>query len=204
MSIIQQNHIDGKKLDYDAVFKSSIASMLHTLDPHSSYFDPKELEEFRNEQRSEYIGIGATLGDLSDGTNVDTTILATFQGAPAYRAGLRFGDRILAVDGESMRGKRYPETRKHLLGPRDTVVEVTVEHAATGRVETVAITRATVPQPSIPEAYMLRPGIGYIAMTGGFNSTTNDELTSALQKLHAQGMDMLVLDLRNNPGGLVI
>jgi carboxyl-terminal processing protease len=204
MSIIKENHIDGKNLDYDAVFKSSISSMLHTLDPHSSYFDPKQLEEFRNEQRSEYIGIGATLGDLSDGTSADTTILATFNGAPASRAGLRFGDRILAVDGESMRGKRYPETRKHLLGPRDTVVKVTVEHAATGRVETLEITRVAVPQPSIPEAYMLRPGIGYIALTGGFNLTTNNELTIALDSLHAQGMNMLVLDLRNNPGGLMI
>jgi carboxyl-terminal processing protease len=204
LSVIQDNYVDGKKLDYNAVFKASISSMLHTLDPHSSYFDPKELEEFRTEQRSEYIGIGATLGDLNDGKGVDTTIVATFKDAPASRAGLRFGDRIMEVNGESMRGKHYWETREHLLGQRGTVVKVSVERAATGRVETVEITRDAVPQPSIPEAYMLKPGIGYIAMTGGFNTTTYNELQLALEKLHAEGMNMLVLDLRNNPGGLVI
>ena len=103
-----------------------------------------------------------------------------------------------------MKNKSYPEVRKFLLGQRGTIVKVTVEHPATGENETVTITRDAVPLPSVPQAYMLRPGVGYVAMTGGFNLTTSAEFQSALEDLHRKGMNMLVLDLRGNRGGLLI
>ncbi|HYK22173.1 MAG TPA: S41 family peptidase [Pyrinomonadaceae bacterium] len=204
LSVIQSNHIDGRKLDYNAIFKSSISGMLSVLDPHSTYFDPIEYASFRTEQRSEYFGIGATIEDMRQGTDVNTYIRATFPDSPAARAGLRFGDRILAVDGNSMKGKTYPEVRKFLLGPRGTTVKVTVEHPATKQSETVSIVRDAVSLPSIAQSYMLRPGVGYVAMTGGFNLTTADEFEDALKNLHSKGMNMLVLDLRGNRGGLLI
>ncbi|HUE83882.1 MAG TPA: S41 family peptidase [Pyrinomonadaceae bacterium] len=204
LAIIQESHIDGKKLDYNTVFKSSINGMLNALDPHSTYFDPIEYASFRTEQRSEYFGIGATIGDLRVGDQVDTFIRATFDGAPAARAGLRFGDRIVEVDGQSMRGKPYSEVRRFLLGPRGTVVKVTVETPANQERKTVTITRDAVPLPSIPQAYMLKPGVGYVAMTGGFNRTTADEFQEALRSLRSQGMNTLILDLRGNRGGLLI
>ena len=204
LSVIQENYIDGTKLDYNSIFKSSINSMLSSLDPHSTYFDPIEFASFKTEQRSEYFGIGATIGDLRQDGDVNTYIRATFQEAPAARAGLRFGDRVLEVDGQSMKGKTYPEVRKFLVGPRGTKVKVTVKHQASGNVETVEIVRDAVPLPSIPHKYMIKPGVGYIAMTGGFNLTTSDEFKKALADLHAQGMDTLVLDLRGNRGGLLI
>jgi carboxyl-terminal processing protease len=204
LTVIQSNYIDGKKLDYNNIFKSSINGMLSVLDPHSTYFDPVEYASFRTEQRSEYFGIGATIGDLREGDDVNTYIRATFQESPAARAGLRFGDRITEVDGQSMRGKTFGEVRRFLLGPRGTVVKVTVEHAAGGKSETVTITRDAVSLPSIPLAYMLRPGVGYVAMTGGFNLTTADEFEEALQDLHDKGMNTLILDLRGNRGGLLI
>ena len=204
LAVIQSNYIDGRKLDYNAIFKSSISGMLSVLDPHSTYFDPVEYASFRTEQRSEYFGIGATIEDLRDGKEVNTYIRATFPGSPAARAGLRFGDRITAIDGNSMRGKTFPEVRKFLLGPRDTTVKVTVEHEATKQSETVNIVRDAVSLPSIAQAYMLKPGVGYVAMTGGFNLTTADEFDQALRDLHSKGMNMLVLDLRGNRGGLLI
>ncbi|HSE16533.1 MAG TPA: S41 family peptidase [Pyrinomonadaceae bacterium] len=204
LAVIQSNHIDGRKLDYNAIFKSSISGMLSVLDPHSTYFDPVEYASFRTEQRSEYFGIGATIEDLRDGKEVNTYIRATFPESPAWRAGLRFGDRITAVDGNSMQGKTYPEVRKFLLGPRGTTVKVTVEHPATKQSETVNIVRDAVSLPSIAQAYMLKPGVGYVAMTGGFNLTTADEFEQALKYLHSKGMNMLVLDLRGNRGGLLI
>ena len=170
LSVIQSNHIDGRKLDYNTVFKSSITGMLSVLDPHSTYFDPAEYASFRTEQRSEYFGIGATIEDLREGTDVNTYIRATFPDSPAPRAGLRFGDRILAVDGKSMKGKTYPEVRKFLLGPRGTTVKVTVEHPATKQTETVSIVRDAVSLPSIAQAYMLRPGVGYVGDDGRFQS----------------------------------
>ena len=205
LTIIEDKHIEGKNLDYNEIFKSSIAGMLHTLDPHSNYFDAKETEEFRTNQQSQYFGIGALIGDLSDRNDktLGTYIKATFENAPANRAGLQYGDKILAVNGESMVGKPYYETRNSLLGPRGTTAEITVQKYGTGKTETVQIIRDAVPQPSIPEAYMLKPGIGYIAMTGGFNQTTYAEFRAAMENLKAQGMKKLVLDLRGNGGGLV-
>lgn len=205
LSLIEANHVNGKTLDYNELFKTSIDSMLHTLDPHSNYFDAKEFEQFRTDQSSRYFGIGATIGDLSDanGNVIATYIKATFDGAPANRAGLSYGDKILDVNGTSMIGKPFNEVRTFLRGPRGTVAKLTVEKYGTGKRETVEIVRDAVAQPSISEAYMIRPGIGYINMSGGFNQTTYAEFRQAMIQLKGEGMQQLVIDLRNNGGGLV-
>ncbi len=205
LSVIENNYVGGKSLNYNDVVKVSIDSMLHTLDPHSNYFDPKEFEAFKTEQSSRYYGIGATIGDLSDenGKVIATYIKATFEGAPANVGGLRYGDKIVEVNGTSMLGKNFSEVRTFLRGPRGTPAKIVVERADTGKRETVEIIRDAVSQPSISEAYMIRPGVGYINLNGGFNQTTFDEFVGNMRLLKAEGMQQLILDLRNNGGGLV-
>ena len=219
LALVENNYVAGKSINYNDVMKASIDSMLHTLDPHSNYFDAKEFEQFMTDQSSKYFGIGATIGDLSDENgNVQATyIKATFEGAPAYKAGLRYGDKLVAFTGqkvgaegkinevknESLLGKPFPEVRSYLRGPEGTTIQLTVEHL-NGQRENVSITRGSVPQPSISEVYMIRPGIGYMAMRGGFNQTTYGEFIKGLRDLKAAGMQQLILDLRDNGGGLVI
>jgi carboxyl-terminal processing protease len=203
LTIIQDNHVDGTKVKYDDVFKSSIIGMLRTLDPHSNFYDAKEFEEQRADWRSEYYGIGATIGDRRMAGSTDTYILATFEATPAYRAGLRFGDKITEIDGKPVRGKASGEVRDMLRGPRGTTVRVTVERASNAQKETVEITRDAVPQPTVPDAYFIKPGVGYIDMTRGFNYTTGEEFIAALKYLRQNGMQGLVVDLRNNGGGIL-
>lgn len=203
LRLVQDEYVDGKKLDYNNVFKSSIIGMLRSLDPHSNYYDREEFDELKTDQRSEYFGIGASIQTYAYGDQVDTFITATFENSPAGRAGLRFGDRIVEVDGMKMAGKSSLEVRDKIRGPRGSVVKLTLERSVDKRIQKVDITRDAVPQPSIPDAYMLKPGVGYIDMTRGFNYTTTDELLDSLERLHAKGMTSLVLDLRNNPGGFL-
>jgi len=203
LDVIQEHYVDGNKIDFNTVYKSSITGMLRVLDPHSNYFDKDEFEEMKTDQRSEYMGIGASIQNYAVGESVDTYVAATFQNAPASRAGLRFGDRIDAVDGVSMHAKSSAEVRDKIRGPRGSHVTLTLTRANTGKVENVEIVRNAVSQPSVPDAYMIRPGVGYIDMTHGFNYDTAEGLQSALDFLHARGMSSLVIDLRNNPGGFL-
>jgi len=203
LKMIQEQYVDGKKLNYNDVYKSSIIGMLRSLDPHSNYYDREEFDELKTDQRSEYFGIGASIQTYIRGDQADTYITATFEGSPASRAGLRYGDRIVEVDGVKMTGKPSLEVRDKIRGPRGSTVKLTLERAANLKLEKVDIVRDAVPQPSIPDVYMLKPGVGYIDMTRGFNYTTTDELLDALEILHSKGMESLVLDLRNNPGGFL-
>lgn len=203
IEVIKRNYVGGTALNYNDVFKASIDGMLRALDPHSNYFDPVEFDELRNDQRSEYSGIGASIANQVRGENVDTYITATFEGSPAWRAGLRFGDRIVKVDGVDMHGKPSTDVRDKIRGPKGSTVKITVERAADGRTDLVNIVRNTVPQPSVPDAYMIGEGVGYVDMTRGFNYDTSDGLQNALDYLQARGMNSLVLDLRGNPGGFL-
>jgi carboxyl-terminal processing protease len=203
LGVIEGNYVSGRKLDYNSLFKSSVIGMLRSLDPHSNFYDPQEFEELKTDQRSEYFGIGASIQSYTIAGDLDTYITSTFDGSPAFRGGLRFGDRIVEVDGVKMTGKQSIEVRDKIRGPRGSVVKITVERAADRRMQLVTLTRDAVPQPSVPDSYMIKHGVGYIDMTRGFNYTTTEELEDALARLHERGMQSLVLDLRGNPGGFL-
>lgn len=203
LKIIRENYVDGNDLDYAELTKTAIDTMLKTLDPHSNYFDAAEYSDLLNDQRSEYYGIGATIANYVKDGKAETFIVSTFPDSPAFQSNLHFGDKIVAVDGENVSGKSSSYVRDKVRGKRGTTVRINVERADTHRIETVSIRRNRVPFPSIPDAYLLRKNIGYIDMTNGFNYTTIDELNVALEDLHEQGMTALILDLRNNPGGIL-
>ncbi|HWO00737.1 MAG TPA: S41 family peptidase [Blastocatellia bacterium] len=196
--LVAKDHYAGQ-IDYDKLTKGSILGMLHTLDPHSNYFDRKEWESFQNEQRSRYSGIGSTIGQR----NGKVYIMSPFPGTPAHRGGIRYGDQITVINGESTEGWNSQQVSNKLLGPEGTPVTVQVERAGVKDPIEFKFTREAVPLPSITNYYLLGNGIGYINLDRGFNTTTSDEMKEAMQDLQRQGMTSLILDLRNNRGGLV-
>ena len=203
LEIIKNNHIGGKKIDYSRLTKSSISAMLRSLDPHSNYFDAADYEQLLTDQQSEYFGIGATIVNFEKNGEIETYIVSTFPDSTANRAGFKFGDKILTVNGEKVSGKDSGIVRDKVRGRQGSIVRLTVERAETKRIETIDVKRIRVPQPSLPDAYILRPGVGYIDLSNGFNYTTADELSVTLKELHARGINSLILDLRDNPGGIL-
>jgi carboxyl-terminal processing protease len=202
-AIIRAHAVVGKQIDNNDLTKSALEGALRTLDPHSSYFDQRDWQDLLDEEDSGYTGMGATIANYSHNGVTDTYVLDAFPGSPAARAGLKFGDRVVAINGVRMTDKDDDIVRDQIRGNAGTVIKLTVERAATGRIEAVDLRRALVAQPSIPDAYMLRPGVGYIQLSEGFSNTTSEEFDAAMRSLKLRGMKSLVLDLRENPGGIV-
>jgi carboxyl-terminal processing protease len=196
--VVAEENYAGK-VDYDKVYKTSILGMLHTLDPHSSYFDRKEWEEFQNDQRSRYSGIGAYIAQRND----KVYITSPFNGTPAYKAGLRYGDQLIEISGESTTGMNSTQVSSKLIGPEGTPVTVKIKRAGVAEPLEYKLVRGAVPLPSITNYALLGNGIGYINLARGFNFTTAEEMRMAVADLKSQGMTSLIFDLRGNRGGLV-
>jgi carboxyl-terminal processing protease len=197
LSVISENYVES--VDYEKANEAAIQGMLWTLDPHSNFFAPEEYRRLMQDQESRFTGIGVSILRHRDGVYVQTPI----QGTPAAKAGLRFGDRVVEVDGKDARDWTTPQVSKAVRGPEGEPVSIKVERAGNQSPLYFTIRRGSVPQPSIRNSFMVRPGVGYIGLTGGFTQTTADELAQSLDALSGQGMQQLVLDLRNNPGGLL-
>lgn len=186
-------------IDYEKATQAAVQGMLSTLDPHSMYFPYNEFRKLKEDQDSRFYGIGVTIVQHRDGVYIQSAV----ENTPAARLGLRYGDRILEVDGKDARDWPSEQVSKHVRGGRGEPVTIKVERAGSEAPLYFTIVRETVPLPSIRDAYMVRPGTGYIGLTRGFQHTSDDELREALNKLKGQGMRQLVLDLRGNPGGLL-
>lgn len=185
--------------DQERLTRGAVLGMLRVLDPHSNFFDRREFSEMQDEQSSHFYGIGVTVNRRNDRIYV----LGVSPGMPAERAGLRYGDAIVAVDGISAKGWEQSDAMRHVRGERGTEVKVTFERAGEPEPLTVTIERDEVPFPSVRSAFMLRPDVGFIALTGGFSQETGDEVGAAIERLKQQKMASLIVDLRNNPGGFV-
>ncbi len=186
-------------IDYEKATQAAVQGMLTTLDPHSMYFPYNEFRKLKEDQDSRFYGIGVTIGQHRDGVYVQSAV----ENTPAARLGLRYGDRILEVDGKDARDWSSDQVSKNVRGARGEPVTIKVERAGSEAPLNFTIVRDSVPLPSIRNAYMVRAGTGYIGLTGGFQHTSNEELREALIKLRDQGMRQLILDLRGNPGGLL-
>ncbi|HXD31350.1 MAG TPA: S41 family peptidase [Pyrinomonadaceae bacterium] len=186
-------------VDFEKATQSAIQGMLSTLDPHSSYFPYNEFRKLKEDQDSQFYGIGVTINQHRDGVYVQSTVKDT----PAARAGLRYGDRIVEVDGKDARNWDNTQVSKNVRGGRGEAVKLKIERAGSEAPLYVTIVRDAVALPTIRNAYMIHPGIGYIGLTGGFQRTSDNELRESLAKLKKEGMRQLVLDLRGNPGGLL-
>lgn len=185
--------------DIDTANKHAVQGMLRTLDPHSTYFDARAYAELKNEQQSQFYGIGVTINRR----NERVYVLGAIPGTPAQRAGLRYGDAITAVDGKLTSGLDTEEVLDSVRGEIGTPVELTIERAGSPEPLTFTIVRDSVPLPTVRNSFMLEGTVGYVGLTGGFSSTTDEELGEAIDALKARGMEQLVLDMRNNPGGLL-
>jgi carboxyl-terminal processing protease len=205
-SIIEQNYAD--KLDTDktdkAIYDGAIPGMLHTLDPHSNFYDPKAFAQMREDQHGKYYGVGMSIQPQvdKDGTT-RIVVLAPFEGTPSFKAGIRPGDVIDAIDAKSTKGMDSAAVASLLKGPKGTHVSVTMLREGAAKPLIFDLVRDDIARPSVDLAFLIRPGIGYVHVTS-FIETTSREVGDALENFRSSGeLKGLVLDLRGNPGGLL-
>ena len=197
-TLVEQNYAEpvaGDKAEA-AIFDGAIPGMLHVLDPHSNFYDPKAYARLREDQRGHYYGVGMVIQQQGEKVYVVTP----YEGTPSYRAGIHPGDIISAVDGKSTAGWSSDQVAKALKGPRGTHVQIAVARYGQPKPLVFDLIRAEIPHPSVDLKYEIRPGVGYIHLTQ-FQETTGAEVTDAINSFG--NLKGLVLDLRGNPGGLL-
>jgi carboxyl-terminal processing protease len=170
--------------------------MLHTLDPHSSFFDPKSYAQMRERQEGRYYGLGITI-QVIDG---DITVMSIFEGSPAYKKGLRRGDIIAHIAGQDAKGWTSDQAVKKLKGPKGTTVNISIRRRGYDGLIDMDVERDEVNITTVRAAFMIDKETGYVKLSE-FTETSDRELGDALQKLGRSGMKRLVFDLRDNPGG---
>jgi carboxyl-terminal processing protease len=197
LAIVERNYADPVDLD-KAIYDGAIPGMLRVLDPHSNFFDPRQYALFREEQQGKYYGVGMTVQPREN----QTIVLSPFVGSPAYKAGIRPGDIILKVNDKSCEGLTTTEVADMLKGPKGTTVHISLGREGWDKSIEVAVVRDEIPRPGVEFFTLLKPGVGYVRVST-FNETTDSDLSEALKQLEVGKLDGLIIDLRNNGGGLL-
>jgi len=194
LSLVEARYVE--KVESDRLVYSSISGMLQTLDPHSSFMDPKAYAQLREKQEGHYYGLGITIS-VVDG---DITVQALFEGSPAYKKGIRRGDVIARIGTEDAKGWTSDQAVRKLRGPKGTTVQLGIRRTGYDQLIPLEVLRDEINIPSIPAYFMVDDHTGYIRLQD-FAENTDHDLGESLQDLTKQGARRLLLDLRGNPGG---
>jgi carboxyl-terminal processing protease len=190
-----ENEYSGQ-VESDRLVYGAISGMLQTLDPHSSFFDPKSYSQMRERQEGRYYGLGISISVIGE----DITVANVFEASPAYQKGIRRGDVIAKIEGEDTKGWTSEKAVAKLRGQKGTFVNVGMKRSGYDKLIDLQVMRDEIHIPTVPSAFMLDSSTGYIKLRE-FGENTDAELGKALKDLSAKGMKRLVLDLRANPGG---
>jgi carboxyl-terminal processing protease len=196
-ALIEKNFADPVSSE-KAFYQGAIPGMLHTLDPHSNFVDPSEWREMQRRMKAAYFGVGMEITE----DNGKVVVTRPFVGSPAYRADLRRGDVISAVDGKDTNGLHSADVADMLRGPRGTQVRITVKREGAPDFISVEVTRGEI-ETSIVDAFFVKPGIVYLRIDSFEAQNVARDVENDLKKLGEQNVTGMVFDLRGNPGGLV-
>ena len=188
----------GAEVSYRDLVYSSINGMLRSLDPHTSFLSPEAYEGMREKQQTSFYGLGILVGVR----NGQLTVISPLDGSPASRMGIQAGDVISTIEGEVTDSMTIDEAIQRLKGPKGTQVKITIVRRGLPEPMAMSVTRAEIPQTTVRQAYMLNADTGYVLLTE-FSRGTGREVADAIAKLKAQGMKQLLVDVRNNGGGLL-
>lgn len=198
MELVQERYVDPEKVQAEGMTRDALRGMLRGLDPHSSFMRAADYEHLREDLDSKFGGIGIQI-EYRDGYVV---VIAPIADTPGERAGILRGDRVLAVDEESMVGKSINQVVDRMRGVPGSTVDVVFARQGQDEPIEVSIVREVIKVESVPEAKMLEPSIGYVRIAQ-FAEPTADEFAAAIEELLSAGMESLIIDVRNNPGGLL-
>jgi len=204
LELIRQDYVDDNKTSYHDLINAAMKGMLSSLDPHSQFMNPDDFRDMQDDTRSRFNGLGIEVS-MKNGM---PTVIAAMEDTPAAKAGILSGDQILRINGISTERMDLQDAINVLRGPAGAKLTLTLLRPSTKEIKEYALQRAEIKIQSVKGARLLDPEftgpfkIGYIRLVQ-FNEPTADELSKALDELQKQGMQALVLDLRNNPGGLL-
>jgi len=204
MQLIRQDYVNDKKISFRDLTYSALRGMLAELDPHSQFMDPRDFIGMQEDTKSEFGGLGVVV-TMEDGA---LTIVNPMEDTPGFEAGLKPGDRILRINGNSTEKLTLPEAVDTLRGDAGQKVTLTIQRPSTKEIKDYELTRVVIKVKSVKDAQILPSEdpngtkIGYVRITQ-FNEPTAGELAKAVDKLEKEGMQALVIDLRYNPGGLL-
>lgn len=188
----------GRDVTYRDLVYAGIHGMLRTLDPHTGFLSAEANAQMRERHQASFFGLGILVGQR----NGRLTVITPIEGTPASRLGIRAGDIIHLIEGEPTSKMNVDDAVAKLKGPKGTEVHITILRAGFPEPLEMTVVRAEIPQTTVRYAYMLAPGTGYISVSD-FARSTGLEVARAVEALRGQGMERLLLDLRNNGGGLL-